>query len=195
MQLNDPTLVKRPSGNIFLVGMMGAGKTTVGKLLAQQLGKTFVDSDEEIQQRTGVTIPHIFDVEGEAGFRQRETNVIQDLVRLDNMVLATGGGAVLNGQNRDALRGNGIVIYLRSSVHDLWQRTRHDRNRPLLQTADPRATLKDLYEQRDPLYSQVADLVISTGKQSAHSLVMQLQQELNRITQAQHSNQMQSKAP
>ncbi len=195
MQLNDPTLVKRPSGNIFLVGMMGAGKTTVGKLLAQQLGKTFVDSDEEIQQRTGVTIPHIFDVEGEAGFRQRETNVIQDLVRLDNMVLATGGGAVLNGQNRDALRGNGIVIYLRSSVHDLWQRTRHDRNRPLLQTADPRTTLKDLYEQRDPLYSQVADLVISTGKQSAHSLVMQLQQELNRITQAQHSNQMQSKAP
>ncbi|CAG0940184.1 shikimate kinase [Gallionellaceae bacterium] len=195
MQLNDPTLVKRPSGNIFLVGMMGAGKTTVGKLLAQQLGKTFVDSDEEIQQRTGVTIPHIFDVEGEAGFRQRETNVIQDLVRLDNMVLATGGGAVLNGQNRDALRGNGIVIYLRSSVHDLWQRTRHDRNRPLLQTADPRATLKDLYEQRDPLYSQVADLVISTGKQSAHSLVIQLQQELNRITQAQHSNQMQSKAP
>lgn len=195
MQLNDPTLVKRPSGNIFLVGMMGAGKTTVGKLLAQQLGKTFVDSDEEIQQRTGVTIPHIFDVEGEAGFRQRETNVIQDLVRLDNLVLATGGGAVLNGQNRDALRGNGIVIYLRSSVHDLWQRTRHDRNRPLLQTADPRATLKNLYEQRDPLYSQVADLVISTGKQSVHSLVMQLQQELNRITQAQHSNQMQSKAP
>ena len=194
MQLNDPTLVKRPSGNIFLVGMMGAGKTTVGKLLAQQLGKTFVDSDEEIQQRTGVTIPHIFDVEGEAGFRQRETNVIQDLVRLDNLVLATGGGAVLNGQNRDALRGNGIVIYLRSSVHDLWQRTRHDRNRPLLQTADPRATLKNLYEQRDPLYSQVADLVISTGKQSVHSLVMQLQQELNRITQAQHSNQMQSKA-
>lgn len=195
MQLNDPTLVKRSSGNIFLVGMMGAGKTTVGKLLAQQLGKTFVDSDEEIQQRTGVTIPHIFDVEGEAGFRQRETNVIQDLVRLDNLVLATGGGAVLNGQNRDALRGNGIVIYLRSSVHDLWQRTRHDRNRPLLQTADPRATLKNLYEQRDPLYSQVADLVISTGKQSVHSLVMQLQQELNRITQAQHSNQMQSKAP
>lgn len=195
MQLNDPTLVKRPSGNIFLVGMMGAGKTTVGKLLAQQLGKTFVDSDEEIQQRTGVTIPHIFDVEGEAGFRQRETNVIQDLVRLDNLVLATGGGAVLNGQNRDALRGNGIVIYLRSSVHDLWQRTRHDRNRPLLQTADPRATLKNLYEQRDPLYSQVADLVISTGKQSVHSLVMQLQQELNRITHAQHSNQMQSKAP
>ena len=195
MQLNDPTLVKRPSGNIFLVGMMGAGKTTVGKLLAQQLGKTFVDSDEEIQQRTGVTIPHIFDVEGEAGFRQRETNVIQDLVRLDNLVLATGGGAVLNGQNCDALRSNGIVIYLRSSVHDLWQRTRHDRNRPLLQTADPRATLKNLYEQRDPLYSQVADLVISTGKQSVHSLVMQLQQELNRITQAQHSNQMQSKVP
>jgi len=193
MQLNDTKSVKRLSGNIFLVGMMGAGKTTVGKLLAQQLGKTFVDSDEEIQHRTGVTIPHIFDVEGEAGFRQREANVIQDLVRLDNLVLATGGGAVLNGQNRDALRCNGIVVYLRSSVHDLWQRTRHDRNRPLLQTADPRATLKILYEQRDPLYAEVADLVIPTGKQSVQSLVMQLQQELERITQFQLNNQMHSR--
>lgn len=193
MQLNDTTFVKRPSGNIFLVGMMGAGKTTVGKILAQQLGKTFIDSDEEIQHRTGVTIPHIFDVEGEAGFRQREANVIQDLVRLDNLVLATGGGAVLNGQNRGALRCNGIVIYLRSSVHDLWQRTRHDRNRPLLQTADPYATLKKLYEERDPLYAQVADLVIYTGKQSVHSLVMHLQNELNRIKETQLGNQMHTK--
>lgn len=193
MQLNDTTLVKRPSGNIFLVGMMGAGKTTVGKILAHQSGKTFIDSDEEIQHRTGVTIPHIFDVEGEAGFRQREAAVIQDLVRLDNLVLATGGGAVLNGQNRDALRCNGIVIYLRSSVHDLWQRTRHDRNRPLLQTADPYATLKKLYEERDPLYAQVADLVIYTGKQSVHSLVMHLQNELNRIKETQLGNQMHTK--
>ena len=178
----DITQAKRPSGNIFLVGMMGAGKTTVGKLLAQHLGKIFIDSDEEIQQRTGVTITHIFDVEGETGFRHREVNVIQALVKLDNIILATGGGVVLNEQNRDALRRNGIVVYLRSTVHDLWQRTRHDRNRPLLQAADPRTKLKELYEQRDPLYTQVADLVMPTGKQSVHGLVQQLQQELNRFT-------------
>lgn len=174
----DTTHAKRPSGNIFLVGMMGAGKTTVGKLLAQHLGKAFVDSDEEIQQRTGVTIPHIFDIEGEAGFRQREVNVIRDLVKLNNIVLATGGGVVLDEHNRDALISNGLVVYLKSTVHDLWQRTRHDRNRPLLQGADPRAKLRELYERRDPLYTQVADLVIPTGKQSVLSLVLQLQQEL-----------------
>ncbi|CAH1385585.1 shikimate kinase [Candidatus Nitrotoga sp. M5] len=174
---------KRHSGNIFLVGMMGAGKTTIGKLLAQQLGKVFVDSDEEIQQRSGVTIPHIFDVEGEAGFRQREASVIQDLVLLDNIVLATGGGAVLNEENRVALCCNGIVLYLKSTINDLWHRTRHDRNRPLLQTADPRARLKSMYEQRDPLYAEVANLVMPTGKQSAQSLALHLQQELNRLSE------------
>lgn len=182
MQIEATTQPKRPSGNVFLVGMMGAGKTTVGKLLAQQLGKIFVDSDEKIQQRTGVTIPHIFDVEGEEGFRQREAGVIQDMVKRDNIVLATGGGAVLSEQSREALRGNGIVVYLKSSVHDLWQRTRHDRNRPLLQTADPRARLKELYELRDPLYTEVADLVMPTGKQNVHSLVQQLRQELKNYT-------------
>ena len=184
MQNEINTHPKRQSGNVFLVGMMGAGKTTVGKSLAQQMGKTFMDSDEEIQQRTGVTIPHIFDIEGEAGFRQREASVIQDLVRRDNLVLATGGGAVLSELSRDALRGNGLVVYLKSTVHDLWQRTRHDRNRPLLQTADPRAKLKELFELRDPLYTQVADLIMPTGKQSVHSLVLQLQQELQRIAGA-----------
>lgn len=179
---------KRLSGNIFLVGMMGAGKTTVGKLLAQQLGKVFVDSDEEIQQRTGVTIPHIFDIEGEAGFRQREASVIQDLVLLDNIVLATGGGTVLNEHSRVALCCNGIVVYLKSTIHDLWQRTRHDRNRPLLQTADPHTKLKNMYEQRDPLYAQVANLVMLTGKQSAQSLVLHLQQELNRYSKENHHN-------
>ncbi|RFC35058.1 MAG: shikimate kinase [Candidatus Nitrotoga sp. SPKER] len=179
---------KRLSGNIFLVGMMGAGKTTVGKLLAQQLGKNFVDSDEEIQQRTGVTIPHIFDVEGEAGFRQREASVIQDLVLLDNIVLATGGGTVLNENSRVALCCNGIVVYLKSTIHDLWQRTRHDRNRPLLQTADPHTKLKNMYEQRDPLYTQVANLVMPTGKQSAQNLVLHLQQELNRFSKVNHNS-------
>lgn len=181
MQTASALSAKRPSGNVFLVGMMGAGKTTVGRLLAQQTGRIFIDSDEEIQQRCGVTIPHIFDVEGEAGFRQREANVIRDLVQRDNIVLATGGGAVLNEQNREALRLNGLVVYLKSSVHDLWLRTRHDRNRPLLQTDDPRARLRSLYEQRDPLYTEVADLVVLTGKQSVHSLVAQLQRQLNQV--------------
>jgi shikimate kinase len=169
---------KLHSGNLILVGMMGSGKTTMGKTLARHLDKTFVDSDEEIQKRTGVTIPHIFDVEGEAGFRQRETAVICELVGRENMVLATGGGAVLAQQNRAMLKQNGIVVYLRASVHDLWQRTRHDRNRPLLQTEDPRSKLNELFQQRDPLYREVADIVIQSGKQSVHSLMLHLAGEI-----------------
>lgn len=166
------------SGNLILVGMMGSGKTTMGRSLARHLGKTFVDSDEEIQKRTGVTIPHIFDIEGEAGFRQRETAAIGDLVGGENMVLATGGGAVLAERNRVLLQQNGIVIYLKASVHDLWQRTRHDRNRPLLQTGDPYAKLTELFQQRDPLYREVADIVIQSGKQSVHSLMLHLADEI-----------------
>ncbi len=169
---------KLQSGNLILVGMMGSGKTTMGRALARHLGKAFVDSDEEIQQRTGVTVPHIFDIEGEAGFRQRESAAIRDLVGRDNMVLATGGGAVLAEQNRAMLQQNGIVIYLKASVHDLWQRTRHDRNRPLLQTADPHAKLAELFQQRDHLYRQVADIVIQSGKQSAHALMLHLVGEI-----------------
>ena len=184
MQVTNTILNKRASGNIFLIGMMGSGKTTVGKLLARQLGKRFIDCDEEIQQRTGVTIPHIFDVEGETGFRQRETVVIHDLVQLDNIVLATGGGAILSELNRDALRHNGMVVYLKSSVHDLWVRTRNDRNRPLLQTADPQAMLKLLHQQRDPLYTSIADVVMHTGRRSAQNLVLNFQQELNRSMNA-----------
>jgi 3-dehydroquinate synthase len=174
MTISNTSLEKRASGNIVLVGMMGAGKTTVGRMLAKQLGKTFIDSDEEIQKRTGVKISHIFDVEGEEGFRQRESCVIQDLVKLDNIVLATGGGAVLKPENREALQKNGVVIYLKSGVHDLWQRTRHDHSRPLLQTANPRARLQELFEQRDPIYAAVADHVIHTGKQSVQILIARL---------------------
>ncbi len=179
---NNSLRTKRASGNIILIGMMGAGKTTVGKSLAQCMHKTFVDSDEEIQRRTGVTIPHIFDIEGEPGFRRRESGVIQELVKRDNLVLATGGGVILDQQNRNELISNGIVVYLKSSLSDLWRRTRHDRNRPLLQTADPRAMLKNLYEQRDPLYTQTADMIVPTGRQSVHSLVLRLQQELDLIS-------------
>lgn len=158
---------------------MGSGKTTMARLLARHFGMDFIDSDEEIQKRTGVTIPHIFDIEGEAGFRLRETAVIGDLMARDNMVLATGGGAVLAEQNREMLRQNGIVIYLKASVHDLWLRTRHDRNRPLLQTGDPRAKLTELYNQRDPLYREIADIVIQSGKQSVHALMLQLAEQID----------------
>lgn len=183
-----PVPAKRDSGNVFLVGMMGAGKTTVGKLLAKQMHKTFIDCDEEIRRRTGVTIAHIFDVEGEDGFRKRETCVIQELAQLDNLVLATGGGAVLNEANRNNLSENGIVVYLKSSVQDLWQRTRHDRSRPLLQTDDPLARLKVLYRERDPLYTAVADLTLSSGKQSALQMATRLQQELERLHENRHAS-------
>lgn len=169
---------KAGSGNLILVGMMGSGKTTMGRALARHLGKTFVDSDEEIIRRTGVTIPHIFDIEGEPGFRQRETAALRELLVRDNMVLATGGGAVLDEQNRAMLQRNGIVIYLKASVHDLWQRTRHDRNRPLLQVADPHGKLMELFQQRDPLYQQAADIVIQSGKQSVHNLMLHLVDEI-----------------
>ncbi|MBI5006515.1 MAG: 3-dehydroquinate synthase [Nitrosomonadales bacterium] len=178
---------KRNSSNIILVGMMGAGKTTVGKLLAKQLGKQFVDSDEEIQRRTGVTIPHIFDVEGEAGFRVRESGVIQELLEGDNIVLATGGGAILSPQNRAAMKQHGVVVYLKSNVHDLWQRTRHDHSRPLLQTENPRAKLQELHDLRDPLYTEAADLIMHTGKQSVQILLENLQQKLEDMEQMNES--------
>jgi shikimate kinase len=172
---------KLRSGNIILVGMMGSGKTTMGRALARHLGKEFVDSDEEIQRRTGVTIPHIFDIEGEEGFRQRERLVIEDLARRENMVLATGGGAVLLAENRAILQRSGIVVYLRAGVHHLWQRTRHDRNRPLLQEGDPHAKLTALLQQREPLYLEVADIVIQSGKQSAHALMLHVADEIENL--------------
>lgn len=165
-------------GNIFLVGMMGAGKTTIGKLLASYLGKTFFDSDREIQKRTGVSIPLIFDIEGEAGFRKRETEMLRELMQAKNIVLATGGGAVLSAENRDLLRGNGTVVYLRATVDDLWRRTRHDKGRPLLQTPNPYAKLAELYAQRDPLYCETAHIVVESGTQSARQLVESLAQQL-----------------
>ncbi len=193
MKTVDTKQPKRLSGNIVLIGMMGSGKTTVGRLLAKQLDKVFVDSDEEIQKRTGVTIPHIFDVEGEAGFRQREAAVINELLQGENIVLATGGGAVLDANSRAQMRAHGVVVYLKSSVHDLWQRTRHDRSRPLLQTADPRGKLQELYEQRNPIYTELADIVIHTGKQSVQVLLASLINKLNTTSDiTEHSNEMQT---
>jgi shikimate kinase len=169
---------KFQSGNLILVGMMGSGKTTMGRILARHLAKEFVDSDEEIQFRTGVTIPHIFDVEGEPGFRQRETDALEALVVRRDLVLATGGGAVLAAENRAMLKENGIVIYLKAGVHDLWLRTRNDRNRPLLQTGNLHAKLAELLHQRDAIYQQTADIVIPTGRQSVHALMLRLVGEI-----------------
>ena len=166
------------SGNIFLVGMMGAGKTTVGKALARRLGKPFADTDQMIIQRTGVAVPVIFEIEGEAGFRARETAVLQDLARSPGSVIATGGGIVLRDINREILSTSGTVIYLRASVEDLWRRTSRDRNRPLLQTANPQQTLRDLYVQRDPLYREVADIIVDTSSQSVLRLVNDLMRKL-----------------
>ncbi|WP_028449671.1 shikimate kinase [Chitinibacter tainanensis] len=167
-------------GNFFLVGLMGAGKTTVGRALAKASGKTFHDSDHEIEARTGARIPTIFELEGEVGFRAREAEAIAELTQLQNIVLATGGGAVLNPDNRACLRRNGYVIYLCASPEELYQRTCHDKNRPLLQTADPKARLAELFAIRDPLYREVADLVIDTSNQSVNSLLQLLIKELEK---------------
>jgi shikimate kinase len=174
-------------GSIFLVGMMGAGKTSVGRVLAKRLQKSFYDSDQVIEDRTGVKIPVIFEIEGEAGFRVRESTVIDELTELRDIVLATGGGAVLIDTNRDRLRTRGTVVYLRATVRDLLNRTRHDKNRPLLQAADPRARLTELYEKRDPLYREVAHLIVDTGNQSLTSLVNRLCQLLLEARSGQQS--------
>ncbi|CAG9182769.1 shikimate kinase [Cupriavidus respiraculi] len=158
---------------------MGAGKTTVGRTVARRLDYPFFDSDHELEARCGVRIPVIFDHEGEAGFRDREAHMIDELTRRQGVVLATGGGAVLRPANRQCLKERGTVVYLRASPHDLWLRTRHDRNRPLLQTEDPKGKLESLYAERDPLYREVADFIIETGKPSvaqlANMVLMQLE--------------------
>jgi shikimate kinase len=172
------------AGNLYLVGMMGAGKTTVGRLLARRLKLRFVDSDHEIEKRCGVKVPLIFDIEGEAGFRARETQTLAELALLDGIVLATGGGAVLAEENRRQLGARGTVIYLRARPEDLYERVRQDRNRPLLATADPLGRLRELYVQRDPLYREVADVVIDTGRQTVQSLARTLADQLGELWKA-----------
>jgi len=153
---------------------MGAGKTTVGRALAKRMGKTFYDSDREVEARTGVRVAHIFEIEGEEGFRRRESDAIERLTALDDVVLATGGGAVLDPANRGRLKDRGFVVYLHAHPRELWQRTRHDRARPLLQNVDPRQRLEELYAQRDPLYREAADAVVDTGRQGVSLLVAQI---------------------
>ncbi len=167
------------SNNIFFVGLMGAGKTTIGRLLAKHLDKAFYDTDYEIERRTGVKIPVIFEVEAEAGFRRRETAMIEELSQLSHIVMATGGGAVISAENRQRLKQYGTVIYLRASVDELWHRTRNDKHRPLLQTGDAHAKLTQLYAERHPLYSEVADIIVDTGGQPMAQLVSHIEQLLN----------------
>lgn len=157
--------------NIILIGPMGAGKTTIGKRLAKHLKRPFWDSDKELERRTGVDIPTIFHYEGEEGFRHRESVVLDELCRKSGIVLATGGGAVLRKQNRSMLKAHGLVVYLRVSIDTQVQRTSRDRNRPLIQTANPRAKLEELQEQRDRLYVEVADMVLDTDHCSIMMIV------------------------
>ncbi|WPP45187.1 shikimate kinase AroK [Pseudomonas sp. AN-1] len=166
--------------NVILVGPMGAGKSTIGRLLAKELHLSFKDSDKEIEVRTGADIPWIFDVEGEQGFREREQAVIADLCHEDGLVLATGGGAVLRPANREALRAGGRVVYLHTSVEQQLERTARDRNRPLLRTANPGQVLRELMALRDPLYREIADVIIETDQRPPRLVV---QEVLGRLEQ------------
>jgi len=158
-------------GNVFLVGMMGAGKTTLGKALAQRMGHEFIDTDRILVERTGVPVATIFEIEGEDGFRRRESSVLAEIAQRDGCVVATGGGIVLAEENRRVMRESGTVVYLRARLESLWERTRHDTTRPLLSTPDPRGTLASLFEQREPLYREAAHVVVDTGSQSSSTLV------------------------
>lgn len=160
--------------NIFLVGLMGAGKSTIGRQLARELGKQFRDSDSEIEKRTGVSIDVIFDIEGEQGFRRRETGLLRELVDERGIVLATGGGAVLASENRQLLRDNGMIIYLKASAEHLAGRVRLDRRRPLLQSGDKLAKIRELMTQREPVYQQLADMVVETNNRSVPRVVREI---------------------
>jgi shikimate kinase len=158
-------------GHIYLVGMMGAGKTTLGKSLSRRLRLRFVDTDRVLVERTGVAVATIFEVEGEAGFRKRESGLLAQLAGEEPSVVATGGGAILDPENRQVMREHGTVVYLRARVEHLWERTRHDTHRPLLKTPDPRGTLERLLQARDPLYREAAHVIVDTGHYSAATIL------------------------
>jgi shikimate kinase len=166
------------NSNIFLIGLMGAGKSTVGRVLARKLNSRFVDSDHALEERCGVKIPTIFEMEGEAGFRKREAQIIEELTQEKGLILATGGGSVLLPENRRALRERGTVVYLHANPIELWHRTKGGEGRPLLQNGDPKAILENLYALRDPLYREIADHIIETGKPSVNQLVNTLLMQL-----------------
>lgn len=172
-------MVMSTPNNIFLVGPMGAGKSTVGRQLGKSLKKQFIDCDKEIEKRTGASISLIFDVEGESGFRKREQQILDELTERDDLVLATGGGAVLDELNRSRLMSRGFVVYLNAPLDLLIERTSRDKTRPLLQTENPRQRISELLEQRDPLYRQVADTIVETNRRSARHVVKEIQERLD----------------
>jgi shikimate kinase len=176
------------SSNIFLVGMMGAGKTTLGKSLAQRLQREFVDTDRVLVARTGVPVATIFEIEGEAGFRRRESAVLAELCAGDQYVVATGGGAVLAEANRRLMRDSGTVVYLRARLDNLWERTRHDSSRPLLAAPNPRERLAEILREREALYRETAHVVVDTGSQSASTLV-------NRVVAALREHEAAARGP
>jgi shikimate kinase len=167
-----------PRMNVFLVGPMGSGKSAVGRQLAQRLALEFIDSDEEIEARTGVDISYIFEREGEAGFRQREAEVIDAITRREGVLVSTGGGAILDAGTRERLRDRGRVVYLRTSVDQQLARTRRSNDRPLLNTDDPRGTLERLFEQRAPLYAEVAEIIVDTDGRKVKTVVDQICRQL-----------------
>lgn len=178
---------KRLSQNlpaIYLVGPMGAGKTTIGKLLAKHLKREFIDCDWHIVEQTGADIPWIFEKEGETGFRDRETKALEELTSLPNIVMATGGGAVIRQQNREFLK-RGLVIYLNASVETQLIRTKKDKNRPLLRSQNPKAVLEQLYKVRDPLYKEIADIVVMTGRVYPKQMIQELLTILQNYAQKQ----------
>jgi len=174
---------------LILIGPMGAGKSAVGRKIARQLGLTFIDSDEEIERRTGVDIPFIFEKEGEAGFRERESAVLAELLEAESFVLATGGGAVLSPENRRMLAASGVVIYLYTGVAEQVQRTRSSSHRPLLREDNPEQVLQNLMDLRDPLYREIATVTVSTDGQQVGTVSAEIRQKLNELPDSQETDE------
>lgn len=166
------------AGSIFLVGPMGSGKTAVGRCLAEELGREFIDSDDAIEARSGVDIPFIFEREGEAGFRQREARVIDELTQMPGIVLATGGGSAQDPETRRHLRERGYVVYLHTSVDQQLKRTRRGRERPMLKAGEPREVLARLMEVREPQYREIAHLVVDTDGRKVSSVVREIRRNM-----------------
>ncbi len=178
----------KATDNVFLIGPMGVGKTTIGRVLADQLNLRFLDSDREIEESTGADIPWIFDVEGESGFRQRESKMLAELTRQRGIVLATGGGSVLDPANRKHLMSGGFVVYLRASLSQQLERTSRDRNRPLLQTSNPAARIAELMKVREPLYRETADIVVDTNRRSPRMVSQEIVRRLEQFKEQENGD-------